>query len=334
MKSKSENKEEKDKYEVRRCSECLSYNLIRDSKRGETICGDCGLVIDDNIVDFGPDWRAFDSEQRDKRARTGPPMTQTVHDRGLSTVIDWQNRDYTGQPIAPENYLQLQRIRKWHKRARVTNASERTLAIGLGELDKIASKLDLPSDTRESASLLYRKSSEEGLIKGRSIESVAAAVIYIACRQHGNPRTFKEISGVLGVNKKKIMRSYTHIKRELGIELGETSPKDYVPRFCSKLGLSGEVKAKAIELLSKVDERKLTSGREPDGVATAAIYVASAAIGEDRTQGEIADGVGVTEVMVRNRYKDLAEALEKTDDPFCQEIKKEGDKKQRMSVAT
>lgn len=310
MKLKSEGEKKVDRYETTEmCSECLSHDLIYDSERGEIICGDCGLVVEDKLVDFGPEWRAFDSEQRDKRARTGAPMTYTIHDKGLSTMIDWKNKDFTGKQIPPTKYLDLQRLRKWQRRIRVSDASERNLAFALSELDRMASALGLSRDVRETASLLYRKSVEKNLIRGRSIDGVVGAVIYTACRQRGVPRTLNEISKASRATEKEIGRTYRYITKVLAINLEVASPKDYIPRFCSKLGLSGGVKAKATDLLSKVDEAELTSGRGPAGVAAAAIYIASVMLGEVRTQREVADIVGITEVTIRNRFKDVKDAL-------------------------
>ena len=70
------------------CPECGSEELIGDYERAEVVCARCGLVIDENLVDMGPEWRAFDHEQRDKRTRVGAPITYTIHDKGLSTMIE------------------------------------------------------------------------------------------------------------------------------------------------------------------------------------------------------------------------------------------------------
>jgi transcription initiation factor TFIIB len=83
-----------------------------------------------------------------------------------------------------------------------------------------------------------------------------------------------------------------------------------VPRFCSGLTLKGEVQSRAVEILRQAGERELTSGRGPTGVAAAAIYISSILGGERRTQREVAEVAGVTEVTIRNRYKELAEKLD------------------------
>lgn len=292
------------------CPECRSRSLTKDYERAEIVCNDCGLVIDEKIMDLGPEWRAFDFEQRVKRSRVGAPMTYTIHDKGLSTVIDWRNKDSYGKDIAPGKRAQIYRLRKWQQRIRVSNATERNLAVALTELDRVASKLALPKNVRETASVVYRKAVEKGLIRGRSIEGVAAASLYAACRQCMVPRTLDEIADSAKLNRKEIGRTYRFVSRELSINLKPTTPIDYVPRFGSELKLSGEVQSKAIEILKKAMDQELTSGRGPTGVSAAAIYIASVLLGDRRTQREVADVAGVTEVTIRNRYKELAEKLD------------------------
>jgi len=299
-----------EKLEKRRtCPECGSTKLVRDYERAELVCAGCGFVITEKIMDMGPEWRAFDQEQRERRGRAGAPMTYTIHDKGLSTMIDWRDRDSHGTALTPKKRAQIYRLRKWQRRIRVSDATERNLAFALSELDRMASQLGLPRNVREAAAVIYRRAVEARLIRGRSIEGVAAAALYAACRECKVPRTLDEIADISRVGKKEIGRSYRFIARELLIHLRPTSPIDYVPRFGSELGLSGKAQSKAIELLKEADKKGLTSGRGPTGVAAAAIYIASVLQGERRTQRNVADVARVTEVTVRNRYKELCEKL-------------------------
>jgi len=293
----------------KKCPECGSGKLVRDYERAELVCAGCGFVIHDKIMDMGPEWRAFDQEQRERRGRVGAPMTFTIHDKGLSTMIDWRDRDSHGKDLTPKRRAQIYRLRKWQRRIRVSDATERNLAFALSEVDRMSSHLGLPRNVREAAAVIYRRAVEERLIRGRSIEGVAAAALYAACRECKVPRTLDEIADVSRVSKKEIGRSYRFIARELLIHLRPTSPTDYIPRFGSELGLSGEVQSKAIELLKEATKKGLTSGRGPTGVAAAAIYIASVISGERRTQRDVADVARVTEVTVRNRYKELCVKL-------------------------
>lgn len=296
--------------EIIQCPECKSTHLSRDYSRAELVCEDCGLVIDEAFIDQGPEWRAFDSDQREKRGRTGAPMTFTIHDKGLSTEIDWSNRDSYGKSIPTRNRAQLYRLRKWQRRIRISDATERNLAFALSELDRMASYMGLPRAVRETAAMIYRKAVLKNLIRGRSVEGVSASALYAACRQCNVPRTLDEIARSSRVSRKEIGRTYRFIARKLGLKLMPTSPQDYISRFCNELKLSGDVQSKAIEILKDAADKELTSGRGPTGVAAASIYIASILCGERKTQREVADVAGVTEVTIRNRYKELAERLD------------------------
>ena len=274
------------------------------------MCRNCGLVLDEDIIDHGPEWRAFDSEQREKRARTGAPMTYTIHDKGLSTMIGWKNRDSYGKAIPTKNRAQIYRLRKWARRVRISNATERSLAIAFSELDRMASSIGLPRTVRETAAMIYRKAALKKLVRGRSIEDVITAALYAACRQCHVPRTLDEISNIAHISRKDIGRTYRYVSRELGLKLLPTSPEDYISRFCSELKLSGDVREKTIEILKEAAHRELTSGRGPTGMAAASLYIASILCGERRTQREVADVAGVTEVTIRNRYKELTKKLD------------------------
>jgi transcription initiation factor TFIIB len=291
------------------CPDCGSNALKHDDKRAELYCQKCGNVIEDAMIDQGPEWRAFDADQRAKRQRTGAPIKYTKPNKGLVTEIDRYNRDIRGSKISPQSQAQMYRLRKWHKRSSISSSMERNLTIALSELDRIASSLGLPANVREAAALLYRKAVEKGLIRGRLIESVVSAVLYTLCRQYGIPRTLDEISEVSGIPKKEIGRTYRFVKKELFVKVPLTNPIHYVPRFASELELSGEVQERAKEILEEAINKGLISGRGPTGVAAAAVYIAGVIKGERRTQKEVADVAGVTEVTIRNRYRELKREL-------------------------
>ena len=158
--------------DIVKCPECGSRDLDRDETRGEIVCAVCGLVVEDNVIDQGAEWRVFSPEQGDQRARTGAPMTVMLHDKGLSTDIDWQNKDYSGKTISSRYRSQFYRMRKWQKRSRVSNATERNLAMALAELDRMASRLNLPKSIREAAAVNYKRAVEARLIRGRSLSLI------------------------------------------------------------------------------------------------------------------------------------------------------------------
>jgi len=291
------------------CPECGSTRLMRDYENAEIVCMDCGVVIAAKIADRGPEWRAFDDEQRAKRTRVGAPITYTIHDKGLSTMIDWHDKDIYGKGLSPGQKAQIYRLRKWQRRIRVSDATERNLAFALSEITKIASNLNLPKNIVETASLIYRRAVKERLIRGRSIQGVTSAAIYLACRQCGLPRTLEEIAQASSVNKKEIGRSYRFLIKELNYFIPPLKPSQYVTKFSNQLTLQGKVEEIAHKILAAAKDLKLTSGRGPTGIAAAASYIASVLTGERKTQREIAEIAQVTEVTIRNRYKELVEKL-------------------------
>ncbi len=294
---------------VAKCPECGSKKLRKDSSRGEIVCEKCGLVITEDMVDLGKEWRSFDSEQFEQRARTGSPKKYVKLNKGLVTMIDRKGRDLRGNKLSNTGKAQMYRLIKWHKRASVSSSMERNLSIALTEMRRIASYLNIPESLVEAAALLYRKTVEKGLIRGRLIEAVVAAILYAVCRTYQVPRTLNEMAEASGLTKKEIGRTYRFLVRELKLDVPLTNPIHYIPRFATELNLSGEVQEKGREIIEKAIKKGLISGRGPTGVAAAAVYIASLLMGERRTQKEVANVAGVTEVTIRNRYRELKKEL-------------------------
>jgi len=294
---------------VQRCPECGSTRLMRDYECAEVVCMNCGFVITAKIADRGPEWRAFTNEQRAKRTRVGAPLTYTIHDKGLSTMIDWHDRDVYGKSLSPGQKAQVYRLRKWQRRIRVSDATERNLAFALSEITKIANNLNLPKNILETASVIYRKAVKERLIRGRSIQGVTSAAVYLACRQCKLARTLEEIAQASNVNKKEVGRSYRFLIKELDYFVPPVKPSQYITKFSNQLTMQGKVEEIAHKILTTAKDLKLTSGRGPTGIAAAASYIASVLTGERKTQREIAEIAQVTEVTIRNRYKELVERL-------------------------
>lgn len=493
---------------VKKCPECGGINLILNKDKGEVICRDCGLVIEEKLIDFGQEWREFDSDQSEKRRRTGAPMTYSVskfepiiikkdndvkivkigefvdklienNDRveihgnleilnvggmdfeavsfddsyridfhmvsevsrhyaneiyevilgngnkievtGSHSVFSLDNNlivpifveelkkgdsilgpnldtlhellnsmvlnntqllikrqkgfvsykiksikikpynDFAYDLTVPgyENFVggrggiflhntkfdrglgtdvgqkgdifrlsgkgrnKFFRLRKWQHR--ISTAIERNLKLALAELKRVASYLKLPKSVEEEASRIYTLAVQRGLVRGRSMESVVAGSLYAACRRHEVPRTLDELSEASGIDKKEIGRTYRFVTRELGIRILPSNPIDYIPRFASALKLNPETQSKAVEILEMAENSELTSGRGPTGIAAASLYVAALICNEKKTQREVADIAGVTEVTIRNRYKELLKKLKLEDK--IKKVKKEEPKK-------
>lgn len=290
------------------CPECNSTDLEFDSQKAEISCRRCGYVLEDAIINQGQDWVAYDREQIVKRARTGAPMTLTVSDKGLTTTMGNVN----GNNVPERNKAQMYRISKINHKIRISGTGERNLAIALSELNRECSRLGLPRSVKEDAALIYRKAARQNLVRGRSIEGMVAASVYTAAKLCNLPRTLDEVSNASNVTKKQIGKNYRFLTRELNIKIRPPSPVDFIPRFASLLGVSGEVESKAIDIVNKSKEQGLLNGPEPTGVAAATIYIASVLLGEKITQRQVAETANVSEVTIRNRYKELTEKLELT----------------------
>jgi len=297
--------------ETQVCPEC-SGHLVTDEEHGETICEDCGLVVEDTVVDRGPEWRAFDSAERDSKSRVGAPTTKMMHDKGLSTNIGWQNKDAYGKSLSPRQREQMQRLRTWNERFRTRDSKERNLKQALGEIDRMASALGLPENVRETASVIYRRALNDDLLPGRSIEGVATSALYASARMAGTPRSLDELEKVSRVDKMELTRTYRYIVRELKLEIKPADPEQYVPRFASELGLSDEAERQARQLLRDAKETGIHSGKSPVGLAAAAVYAAALLTNEKVTQSEVSTVADISEVTIRNRYKELLEVQDGT----------------------
>jgi transcription initiation factor TFIIB len=287
------------------CPECSCKHFFEDEARGERVCARCGLVLEDSMIDMSPEWRAFDEEQRSRRTRAGAPLTFTKHDKGLTTEIGRGRGELF--KVVPEKRAQYYRLTKWQKR--LVESKDRNLSFALSELQRLVSFLGLPKSIHEEVAKKYELAVDSGLVRGRSMESVIAALLYAVTRELGTPRTLEEIAEASGVERREIGRTYRYIARELRIRILPAPPQDYVPRFASMLGLSDRVQARAIAILREAKKAEITAGKGPTGVAAAALYIAAVLEGEKRTQREIADAIGVTEVTIRNRFKELVERL-------------------------
>jgi transcription initiation factor TFIIB len=278
---------------IRKCSECGSSEVVLDPKHAELYCASCGMVLAEALIDQGPEWRAYDAEQAAERVRAGPPASYRIHNKGLST-------------LTPPELTRTKRLRGIVS----MDSSEKTLALALGEIDRMASALKLPTNIREATALFYRKAMGEQLIKGRSIEELVSAMLYITCREYGVPRTLKEIAEVSKMPLKKIRRAYFFLIKEMKLKLPPATPARFIPRFCSELGVSTTIREKAILLIRKSRGMGVAKGWSPTGTAAAAIYLAAELSGEPVEEKEVARVAGTTPITLRSRYIELKKRLE------------------------
>lgn len=288
-----------------RCPECGSTTINYDYNRAETVCTKCGAVIKESMIDLTQEWRAFDEDQRSRRVRTGAVLTPTKHDMGLTTEIGKGKGELF--KVSTKKRAQYYRLTKWHKR--LMKSKDRNISFAFSELQRLISYLHLSRSIHEKVAKMYQDAVDKGLVRGRSTEAIISALLYITCKDEGAPRTLDEIAKASGVDKKEIGKTYRYIARKMTLRILPAKAQDYVPRFGSLLGLSEKVQVRAVEVLDDASKDDVTSGKGPIGVAAAALYISAVLEGERKTQREVADIIGVTEVTIRNRYKEIVESL-------------------------
>lgn len=285
------------------CSNCNSTELILDPFRGEVSCSNCGYVLQQKMIDDGAEWRAYTSEESSKRSRVGSPYKHSLHDRGLSTIIGYENYDYRGVKLSSTKRMQIYRLRKWQLRN--TLGSNASLAQALGEIERLASKLQLPRSVKETSVSIYRRAYKENIVRGRSIDGLVAASIYCATRIRRIPRTINEIAEESSFTKKELGKHYRTLVTKLNLKIPITNPVNFIVRFGTELKLSGRAQRKAAEIIKEARTLGISAGKDPTGLAASAIYIAAILCDERITQKRIAEVANVTEVTIRQRYKEL-----------------------------
>lgn len=294
---------------VDRCPRCGKGPMVVDTSSGELFCSNCGYVIIDKIEEEGPEWRAFSKEEKDDRIRTGVPSSLAMHDMGLATVIGVEDRDASGRSLPASMKSAIERLRTWDGRSQVHEPVDRNLRQAFSELDRLADKLNLSDAVIEKSAYIYRKALEKGLVRGRSISALIAASLYAACRDTETPRTLKDVAAACNQKKKDIARCYRLLLREMDMKMPVVDPTKCISRIASKAGLTEKTKRRALGILKRAEETRTSAGKDPMGLAAAALYVACVLNGESKTQKDVAEAAGVTEVTIRNRYKGLKVAL-------------------------
>ncbi len=287
------------------CLRCGKNSLLTDEDTGEQFCAKCGYVISEKLQASGPEWRSFQKDGGSDPARTGAPSSLTIHDMGLSTVINPQNRDATGKPLTASMKSTIERLRTWDSRSQVHEPVDRNLRQALSELNKLKDKVAISSNVLEKAAYLYRKALEKKLVRGRSISAMIAASLYAACRDTETPRTLKDIADAANVKRKDISRCYRLLHNELELKMPVVDSIQCIARISSKLKITEKTKRYAIKVLQDAQDRKESAGKDPMGLAATALYLSCVQNGVSITQRDLAEAAGVTEVTIRNRYKGL-----------------------------
>jgi len=281
------------------CPEC--GGTISTNANDEDVCGVCGLIIDEYHIDHGPEWGRHDKETR---KRTGPPVTVTKHDNGLSTKIGY-NRDAKGNTLSAGKQKQMARLRKAQARGRWESKRERNLGYGLGEVQRISSALNLSDSLREQACQVYRSVYEKDIFSGRSIDAFAAASVYATCRCNEHPFTIEDIVNIARADQTRVSNTYNELNRELALPARPRHPDVYIPRIVSELELSQEIQRRATELATRPGKEYHPSGCNPSGIAAACVYLAVREEGANITQSTVAEVANVSSPTVRKRRNEI-----------------------------
>ena len=276
-----------------RCPSCTKTKMILDDNTGELFCSLCGFVVPEKIIQDGPEWRSFSNDGSD-RSRVGAGTSITMHDMGLSTIIGQQNKDATGKPLNASMKKSIERLRTWDSRFSSSfHQQKENLRQALSEMDKMKTKLSLTDPVIEKAAYIYRKAIERKLVKGRSIHGLVAACIYAACRDTETPRTLDDVANGINIRRKDVARCYRLVFRELDLKIPVADPVKGVSRIASIAGLGEKTKRKAINMLNKAKKLGIVAGKDPMGIAAAALYLACIHSGGNKTQKEISIASGV-----------------------------------------
>ncbi len=290
------------------CSRCGKKSLLTDEVTGEQFCGKCGYVISEKVDELGPEQRSFSTQGGVDTTRTGSPISLTRHDKGLSTVINPTNRDATGKPLSSSMKSTITRLRTWDSRSQSQATADKNLRQALNELNRLKDKLAISSSVLEKAAYIYRKALDKQLVRGRSISALIAASLYAACRDAETPRTLKDVSEAANVKRKDISRCYRLLHNELELKMPVVDPIQCIARISSNLKVTEKTKRYAAKILKETRKRQESSGKDPMGLAAAALYFSCVINGVSITQRDLAEAANVTEVTIRNRFKALKEA--------------------------
>jgi transcription initiation factor TFIIB len=290
------------------CSSCNNNTgqIITDSESGEIICRNCGMVMLDNVQESRPEWRSFTTDEvNNSRSRTGMPTSLARHDRGLATIIGRANKDASGQVLDAAMRTTMERLRTWDFRTQAHSSTDRNLRQAFEHLDKLKDKLGLSDAIIEKTAYIYRKAQENGMVRGRTINSVLAASLYIACREMEVSRTLKDIAAISNIKRKELARMYRLMFFKLNVKIPIVDPLKCIAKISNKINLSERTKRQAISIMNDVTKKEISAGKDPMGIAATVLYLSCLKTDEYRSQIDIASAAGVTEVTIRNRFKDL-----------------------------
>lgn len=297
------------------CPECQS-TIVDDVHNGERICSSCGIVVAEQMADFGPESKGANLEDKMRLARATGQTTLSQHDMGIATEISIASTDYSGKKIDSATSNQMQRLGKWQKRVRVTSPRERRLTNVLGKISETCESCNLPKNVVETASMIYRSLDGKNIeVKGKSVISITVAVIYMACKQCHIVRSIDDISKTvcLPIDVKAKTKLAAKYYRNLVLDMGSVvTPVVTMDKYISKIAnltkTDVRVERLALEMARKTQNQNIADGKAPNGIASAYLYVASVLTGQNILQRDVSSISGITEVTIRNRVKEILTA--------------------------
>ena len=285
------------------CHACNKGRPITDSESGEVVCSKCGLVLSERVQESRAEWRNFPGTN--DRGRTGSPASLAIHDLGLATKISKTNSDSDGHRFNVAMEPVIQRLRTWDSRIQVGNSTQRNLMQAFAELARVKDKLGLSNVVIEKTAYIYRKAQAKGLIRGRTISSILAGCIYLACREMEVSRTLHDISEATYVKRNAISASFRIIVNELEMKMPMVDPIKCIVKIANRLDISDKSKRISMNTMNDITKKGISAGKVPMGLAATVLYLACQINREPMSQREIAEAAGVTEVTIRNRIRDL-----------------------------
>ena len=298
--------------EIEKCTVCES-SIIDDIENGERICSGCGIVMAEHMEDHGPEAKSSSLEDKMKLARATGQTSYSQHDLGITTEISIGKTDFSGKKINAETASQMHRLGKWQQRVRVTSSRERRLSNVLAKVSEICQNCSLPKNVIETASLIYRGLDGKNIqVKGKSVVSISAAVVYMACKRCDVIRSLEEILREVCHTKdvKPKTKLASRYYRMLVMELGTVAPHivtmdKYISKIANMTNTDTRVERLSLEIAEKTKDRSIADGKAPNGIAAAYLYIASILLGQNIIQRDVSSVSGVTEVTIRNRCKEI-----------------------------
>jgi len=298
--------------EVEKCTVCES-SIIDDIENGERICSGCGIVMAEHMDDHGPEAKSNSLEDKMKLARATGQTSYSQHDLGITTEISVEAKDFSGKKINTEMASQMHRLGKWQQRVRVSSSRDRRLSNILGTVSEICQKCSLPKNVLETASIIYRGLDGKNIqVKGKTVVSISAAVVYMACKRCDVIRSFDEIlrevchERDIKSKTKLASRYYRMLAMELGpVETSIITMDKYISKIANMTNTDTRVERLSLEIAEKTKDRNIADGKAPNGIAAAYLYIASILLGQSILQRDVSSVSGVTEVTIRNRCKEI-----------------------------